>query len=172
VTVYGEAVNNTGATQRINLIAGTFYNAQGQVVVTLIQTSGYWPVDVLPSGGRVPFEMIAPGTSDPASYTLAVQSQTSTATPRTDFEFTRQGESIGDGLYCAQAAFRNPGADLSSYLYIVLILYNDQNNVINLSEAYEPSLAEIAGGQSHDMEVCADPLGLTVDHYEWRAWGR
>ena len=172
VTVYGVVVNNTASTQRINVISGMFYNALGQVVVNPAQTSGYWPVDELPPGGQVPFELIASGISDPASYILNVQAQTSTATPRTDFEFTRQGESIGDGLYCAQAAFRNSGADLISYLSIALVLYNNQNNVINLSEAFEPDMADVTGGQTLDMEVCADPLGLTVDHYEWRGWGR
>lgn len=171
--VYGLALNNTGTTQRLSRIAGTFYDAQGQTIAGPDQVSDYWPIEVAPQGGWVPFELTIPGIQDAASYNLSAEAQAYDQTPSQNFEFSNPTESTKQSQECVSATVKNNGADLAKYLKIVVVLFDSNNNVINFSDAYQlDDLDAVAGGQSLDMMSCADPLDQSVARYEIHGWGQ
>jgi hypothetical protein len=75
VTIYGEVVNNTGIAQEILNMTGHFYDDQGRMIAGEDETGGFWPVDIIPAGGRVPFELIVFGVDWIANFDLRVLSQ-------------------------------------------------------------------------------------------------
>ncbi len=171
--VYGLALNNTDTTQKLSQITGTFYDAQGQVIAQPDHVSDYWPIEVVPAQGQVPFELTVSGVQAAASYSLSAQSQFSDQTPSQNFEFNNQSQSTRQNLDCVAAAVKNDGPDLNSYLKIIVVLFDSSNNVINFSDPYQPDdLDQVSGSQSLAFESCADPLGQSVARYEIQGWGR
>src|SRR5574341_752072 len=161
--VFGEAVNNTGDTQEIISITGTFNDGQGQVIAGPDTTSDFRPVDIVPDGGHVPFELTVVGITEAATYTLEVQSRPNSDTPRQDFEFSVQSQYTEFDEYCLRATVQNTGPELTEYLTIAAVLFDSEGNLINLSAAYEPQLEEVADGLPHEFDICVDPLDQTVD---------
>jgi hypothetical protein len=169
--VRGEAVNGSGAAQRLSSISGTFYDAGGQVVADGDDTDSYWPIYVVPAGGQVPFELTLYDIREVADFDLQVVTQASGETVRQDFEFLEL-EPFNDGSdYCVAGMLRNPGASLGGYLVIAVVLHDGQDDVINFdSGTWYPQ--EVVGDQTLDFEVCVDSLGQQVADYEVRAWGQ
>jgi hypothetical protein len=169
--VYGEAVNDSGSSQQISHVTGTFYDSQGQVVAGTGDISDYWPIYIVPPGAVVPFKLSISGAPGVADLDLSVISQPSSDTPRQDFAFSDADASQGGGGYCVTGSLQNPGGSLQDYLTIVAVLYNAQGNVINF-ESYDEFFPEdVVGDQTLDFEVCVDPLNQEVARYELRAWG-
>ena len=169
--VYGDLVNNTGASQEIFDIVGTFYDVQGQVVADETSTYSYWPVLVIPPGGRMPFELTVEGTRSADTYDLRVDAEPSGEVPRQDFEFFdlyQRDEGYG---YCIGGTLRNPGVELQDDLVVVGALYDAQDTVIGFGEYY-PYFEGLVGDQTEDFEVCADRFNQEVARYELRAWGQ
>jgi hypothetical protein len=67
-----------------------------------------------------------------------------------------------------QGALQGPAETLQSYLVIVVVLYDAQNNIINFGDYYEPYLES---GRTLDFEICVGPPNQGVARYELRAWG-
>jgi hypothetical protein len=170
--VYGEALNNTGSTQRLTRITGTFYDGQGGVTANPDQVSDYWPIEVVPQGGWVPFELTVPGIQDAASFGLSAEAQASDQTPSQNFEFSDAAQATKQNLQCVSANVKNNGSDLSNYLKVVVVLFDGNGKVINFSDPTQlDDLDEVSGGQSVAVEGCADPLDQTVARYEIQGWG-
>jgi hypothetical protein len=173
---YGDAINNTGETQEIGRIVATFYDDQGQTIGFPNDTNDYVPIDIVPPGGRVPFELSTDEIGNAASYLIVVESDPNSETPRIDgFQFQVQSQFIDDFEdYCLTATVKNTGAELTEYLSIVAELYTGDDKLIGFSLPYEPSLEEIANGLEHQFDICIDPLGidLTGARHELRAFGR
>ena|GEM_PF-1199781 len=169
--VRGEAVNGSGAAQRLSSISGTFYDAAGQVIADGDDIDSYWPIYVVPAGGQVPFEMTLYDIREVADFDLQVVTQASGETVRQDFEFLEL-EPFDDGSdFCVAGNLKNPGASLGVYLVIAVVLYDSQDDVINFdSGTWYPQ--EVVGDQTLDFEVCVDPLGQGVADYDMRAWGQ
>ncbi|MBI4315316.1 MAG: hypothetical protein HY679_05225 [Chloroflexi bacterium] len=171
LTVFGDAVNNSSSTQTINRIYGTFYDESGNVIADESRTSDGYPMDIAPPGGRVPFSLLVLGIRSAASYTLTIENGEAQPTPRQDFDIYNVTQYFDGDDYCLSGTVRNPGAELSEYLYIVAVLFDAQNAVINMSDGYDADLPDVAGGKALDFEACAGPLGQSVARYELRAWG-
>jgi hypothetical protein len=171
VFVYGEAINNTGSSQELFNITGTFYDAQRQVVAGQNDADGYWPIDIIPNGGQVPFEISLWDVESVADFDLTVISEASGDTPRQDFEFLNLDASGDARDYCVVGRLRNSGGQLGDYLTVVAVLYDEGDKVINFDSSYSYSPEDVVGDQTLDFEVCVDPLGQDVDYYELRAWG-
>jgi hypothetical protein len=75
VTISGEMVNETGATQEIVDLTGIFYDEQGRVIAGEDEANGFWAVNVVPAGGRAPFELFVFGVDEIADFDLRVASQ-------------------------------------------------------------------------------------------------
>jgi hypothetical protein len=170
--LYGDVVNDTGDSQEISYLTGTFYDSQGRVVAGENDIYYYWPIDVVPPAGMVPFELTVYSDQSPANFELEVIAQASSDTPRQDFEFSDLDASGDARDYCVTGKVRNPGGQLGDYLAVVAVLYNDQGNVINFDSYENYSPENVASEQTLDFEVCVNPLGQEVADYDVRAWGQ
>ncbi len=169
--MYGDMINNTGTTQGLAYVTGTFYDAQGQVIAGEDRTFDYWPVEAVPPTGQVPFELTVDGIQNAAKFDLSVKAEPISDTPRQDFEFLDVNQRDEDGAYCLEGKLRNPGDELQDYLVIVAVLYDNQDTMINFSDYTEFGPTEVRGDQTLDFEICADTLNQPVARYELRAWG-
>jgi hypothetical protein len=169
--VRGEALNDTGASQQLSDITGTFYDAAGQVVASGDEIDSYWPIYVVPAGGQVPFEITLHDIREVADFDLQAITQATNETMRQDFEFLDLDSSSDGSDYCVVGKLRNLGGRLESYMVIAAVLYDAQDDVINFdTDTLYPH--QVVGDEPLDFEVCVDPLGQDVARYEVRAWGQ
>jgi hypothetical protein len=168
--LHGDVLNNTGTGQELADISGTFYDAQGQVIVSA-RTAAYWPIAAIPRDGRLPFELIVLDLQSIADFELKVEAEPGAEMLRQDFEFLEVHPSNGAGDYCLTGKLHHPGGELDSYLIVLAVLYDGQDQVINYSDDYKPFPAGLVGDQTIDFEVCVDPLNQEVARYDLRAWG-
>jgi hypothetical protein len=165
-------INNTGASQELAFVTGTFYDAQGQVIAGEDRTFDYWPIiNAVPPGGRVPFELTVEGIQSAANFDLSVKAEPSEETPHQDFEFSDVSQWNEEDAYCLKGTLRNLGGQLQEYLIIMAVLYDDQDNVINFSEYEEYAPEEVLGDQTSTFEICVAPPNQGVARYELRALG-
>jgi len=169
VRVYGELLNNTSAAQELAFVTGTFFDAQGQVVADEADITDFWPADVIPPGGRMPFELMVDSAEPIASYDLRVEARPSQEQLRQDFDFLEQYQQTEEESYCVGGTLRNPGGNLQNYLLITALLYNQQGQLLGFGEAYEVPLT---GGESLDFEICLEPPAGPVSRYQLQAWGQ
>ncbi|GAB4441568.1 MAG: hypothetical protein Kow0031_23600 [Anaerolineae bacterium] len=172
VLLVGQVMNNTGASQELTDINGTFYDAQGQVINLPGDTYAYWPGYVLPHGGSMPFELAVDGVASIANFDLGVTNQPSDKTPQQNFEFLNVTPQGRKDSYCLQGELRNPGSPFQDYLLIAAILFNNQDEVIGFGEYQEFGHTQIAGDRTARFEICVDQPGQDVARYELQAWGR
>jgi len=169
--LYGELINNTQTPQALAFVTGIFYDEQGQVIADEESTYDYWPpVETIPAGGRLPFELTVDGIHQAANFSLSVEAEESNQTPRQDFVFSNLDARTEEEAYCVSGILQNPGPELSDYLVIMLILYDNQEQVINFGDYYdlfpEGAISEL------DFEICVDPPNQGVARYDLRAWGQ
>jgi hypothetical protein len=170
VILYGEMVNGTGSAQEVYFLTGTFYGDQGQVIADEDSTYDYWPVEVVPSGGTMPFELTVYDVQTVSNYELRVVSQPTSATLRQDFEISGLS-GIEDGTeYCVTGTLRNPGSDLEDFVLLAAIVYNGQDQVINFGED-EADPEDLESGGSYDLEICVETPGEKVASFAVQAWG-
>ncbi|MCG3211486.1 MAG: hypothetical protein FOGNACKC_05132 [Anaerolineae bacterium] len=169
--LYGEMVNNTGAAQQISLVTGTFYNSQGQLIAADKSTYGLWPTSIVPAGGHVPFALTVYDVQDTADFKLSVKAEAVDTAPRQDFEFVTVNEERVDGLYCLNGALKNPGSQLTDYLVIAAILYDEQGQVLRFFNVRETAVTEVIGDRALDFETCLESPPANVARHELLAWG-
>jgi hypothetical protein len=171
IVIYGEVVNNSGAVQEIGAITGLFYDAQGQVIANEVNTTDYWPVEAIPVGGRMPFEMVVIGIQSAASYKLSVESSLSPELPRQNFEFSAVTQTNESGNYCVGGKVRNPGEALKSTLIIVVTLYDGQNKVINFGSDEKVGVTTLVGDKTVNFRICITPPNQDTVRYDLQAFG-
>ncbi len=171
--LYSDLINNTESPQTLALITGTFYDDQGQVIAGEDSIYDYWPpVDTVPPGGRVPFELTVDDIQGAAKSSLRVEAESSSESPRQDFEFSDLNQWNEEDIYCVEGMLQNPGGELQDYLVIAAVLYDDQDRIVNFGDYYEPYPIDVVGGQPLDFEICVAPPNQGVARYELRAWGQ
>lgn len=168
--LYGDVMNNTGSSQELAYITVTFYDAQSQVIADQ-GIYDYWPVETIPHGGQAPFEITVIGIQDAANYDLRVEAEPSEKTLHQEFEFLDLSQSDEDDTYCLGGRIRNDGNKLQSYLVIVAVLYDSQDNVVNFSDYYHYSPKDLVGDETLNFEICADTFNQEVARFELRPWG-
>lgn len=167
--LYGDLINDTGSPQALALVTGTFYDSQGKVIADRESVYDYWPLlDVVPPGGRVPFELVVENIRDAANFILNVEFEPSSESPRQDFEFFDLNQWNEEEAYCVEGILRGPGENLQSYVVVAVVLYDDQESVVNFGDYYKPYLA---GDQTLSFEICVGPPNQDIARYELRAWG-
>jgi hypothetical protein len=172
VLLYGDLVNNTGDTQKLDFISGIFYDAQGQIIADATNIDVYRPLDFILPGGQLPFEMTVTGIQSAANFDLSVEAEPSTETLRQDFEFSEVNQWNESGKFCVSGQLRNKGAPLQNYLVIATILYDSQDNIVNFSHQQEPSFAQMIGDHPLDVDICIGSSNQNVAGYALRAWGQ
>lgn len=171
--LYGDVVNNTDSAQELVLVTGTFYDAQGQVIASEDWANGYWPVEIIPPGGRVPIELTVDGIESVANFDFNVETKPSSQTPRQDFEFLDLKQWSEEDTYCLTGRVRNLGGELQDYVVIMVTLYDYQGEVINFGHHYEVYLESILGDdQTLNFDICVDPRNQDIINYDLRAWGQ
>jgi|GEM_PF-1756890 len=170
--VVGEAINNTGAPQREIDISGIFYNNNDQLIEDEVETADYIPVDVVPVGARIPFELVIESSQPIYRLDLLGLSQPADFSPRQDFEISGVHQSTDNaGMYCLQGQIKNPGTAIEDYLIILATAYDEQGQVVGFGEHSENSPGTVIADQTAPFKVCLDPLDQHVSSYELRAWG-
>ena len=169
--LHGDVLNNTGTTQKLADITGTFYDNQGQPIVDG-STAAYWPIATVPPGARLPFELVILNLQSAADFDLSVEAEPSADVLRQDFEFSEVNTSSGADDYCLSGKLHNPRGNLQSYVIILAVLYDGQEQVINYSDDYKRLPEGLMVDQTVDFEVCIDPLNQAVARYKLQAWGR
>ncbi|MCB0225406.1 MAG: DUF3426 domain-containing protein, partial [Anaerolineae bacterium] len=172
VIIDGDIINNTDAPQDIVKLTGTIYDSQGQGVADVDNdAAAYWPLETVPPGGQVPFEMTIYQIQDIANFDLDVVAQPSRETPRQDFELADLDPSIDEGNYCVTGKLWNRGDPLLDYLLVLVILYNDQDKVVNFGTYQGNSPEEVQNDDALNFEVCTDSYNQQIARHELRAIG-
>ena len=171
IVIFGEVINNSGGVQEIGAITGLFYDAQGQVIANEENTTDYWPVEAIPVGGRMPFEMVVIDIQSAASYKLRVESSVGPDLPRQNFEFSAVTQTNESGNYCVGGKAGNPGEALKSYLTIVVTLYDSQNRVINFGSDEKVDVTTLTGDKTVNFRICITPPNQDTVRYDLQAFG-
>ncbi len=171
--LFGNLVNDTGAAQEIRNVSGTFYDDQGQVIAGIDSTYAFWAGYVVPAGGgMLPFELFVDGIDQAASFDLGLRADPGREAPHQEFEFSELEQRDEEGDYCLTGTVQNLGRELGEYLVIALVLYDDEDKVINFGDYEEPDPGAVQGDQTLPFDICVSPPNQEVDRYELVAWGR
>jgi hypothetical protein len=169
--LYGDALNNTGVPQELSEVSTTLYDAQGQILANVDNTFGYWPVDIVPAGERLPFQLIIPEVQTAADFELHIKAQPKEEAPAHEFEFTNIDQWSEEGITCLTGQLQNQGEPLEDYLVLMAVFYDGQGQVIGFGEYYAPAVEEVQGDQLMAFEICIESPTQTIARYELRSWG-
>jgi hypothetical protein len=168
--IYGEAINDSGKPQRILGLQGNYYDAQGGKIIPE-DTSDYWPIETVPNGWLMPFELTLTGPTAVERVELQVITEDSDESLRTDFELSELQGVPSDDEYCVTARIRNLGQALDAYLMVVAVLYDSEDQVINWGIGYQPAPDNLVGAETVIASACAEHFNQVVARHELRAWG-
>lgn len=171
VVLYGEAINNTGSTQDLTIIRATLYDAQGQLVAGSDDVIDYWPINIVPAGARLPFELLVPEVETVADFELNVEAQPGSQTPQQNFEILDLSQQQDEFGFCLAGQVRNLGNPLQEYLIVMAVLYDSQDHVIKFGEYYAPDPTLVLGDQLGEFDICIDSIQGEIARHEVRAWG-
>lgn len=137
--IVGEARNDTASNVRFVRLTATYYDGIGAVLGT---TSAYTQHDTLIPGQVSPFKITRATPAGFASYTLAVEYSTTTASPVPPLPVlsSRTWIATPGGLWVA-GEIQNSTASNCKSVKIILTLYNAAGTVINV--AYTSSTIDI-----------------------------
>ena len=167
--LHGILFNNTGTTQTLNEIRRIFPDDLD--LSSASNDRAYYPVTQISQGGQIPFKLLIVGQSDASDFELEVVASESGNSPHQTFEFLEVNAVIDEDEYCVVGKIRNSGSELSDYLIVASILYDDEDKVINYNTYNEESLGDLVGDQTRQISICTDPLNQDVARYELQAWG-
>jgi len=170
--VVGELINNTKTPQQEVYVSGVFYNKNNQIIMDELETLSYVPVEIIPVGGRVPFELIVESSEPIYRLDLYALSEPSGNPPHQDFQFAQVSNwTSPTNMYCISGQVLNPNELLEDYLVVLATIYNDQGYVASFGE-YSALLSVNANNPNSPFELCIDPLEQTIVHHELKALGR
>lgn len=170
--LYGSAINNTGSLQTIESITGAFYDKNGQTISDDEEVYSYWPVNDVPPGSSVPFELVAENLDDDVvDFKLNAEAEPGHESPRQDFQFADVKQWTEHDAYCVSGAVQDAG-DLNDYLVVAVILYDAQDNMVKFSDSGVFDAGDGIGEKNSPFEICVDPPNHDVARYEVEAWGR
>ena len=173
IFVVGEMVNRTGAPQEGVNVSGVFYDRDDQVIRDGIDTLNYVPVEVVPEGAHIPFELVVDSADPVYRIELVAISEPAADTARQDFQFVDVSQWQGaDDMYCIGGQVQNPGSPLDEYLVVLATTYDGKGHVVSFGEHSTATPAEIVAGQSSPFSICIDPLNEQIARYQLWALGR
>lgn len=171
--VVGELVNNTGIPQTNIYVSGTFYGKNNHIIDEEIDTLSYVPVEVVPVGAHVPFELMIESQEPIIRLDLYAMSEPSGGAPNQDFQFSNVNQWMDtSNLYCLDGQIENVISQLEDYLIILASGYDNQGQLISFGEYAVGSPQDVFGDKTSPFEMCIDPLDKQIAHYELRALGR
>jgi hypothetical protein len=168
LVLFGELVNDTGTTQKITAFDGTFYDAQGGVIVANKSMAGLWPTRIIPPGGQIPFALTVRNIQDVANFELAVEAEPLETSASQNFEFMDVTERQRGAKYCLGGAMKNPSPAEVNSLVVAAILYDEEGHMLRFATDYAATLGAEA---TKNFEVCLESMPPNVARHELRAWG-
>ncbi len=169
--VIGELINNTGIPQTDIHVSALFYNEQHKLIEEQVDTLSYVPVEVIPAGGRVPFELIADSTVPIYRVNLYAMSEPSGNAPSLDFQFSNVSHWTDTEMYCLGGEVQNTDTLLEDFLIILASTYNKQGQLASFGEYAVASPEIVVGDQTSSFELCIDPLDQYVTQHKLIAMG-
>jgi hypothetical protein len=168
VVISGEVINNTGTTQEIISVTGTFYDDQGQIITADKNTTGSWPTRLVPPAGQIPFSLAVYDIKEAASFDLSVHAETLDTPARQNFEFLAVTELHRGTRYCLGGTLRNLEDATVNSLVIAAIVYDEQGTMLRFGT---DNAVALAVDQAQNFEVCFKSPPDNIARHELRAWG-
>jgi hypothetical protein len=169
LTVYGEALNNSGVPQRILGLQAALYDSQGQSL-NLEVIDDYWPIETVPPEGRMPFELTMIGPSQADRVELQISTEPGSESLRAGLGISDLEGQESNEEFCVWGQIRGPEPPLAEYAMVAVVLYDDDDRVINWGIGYRPA-ESFEGQESVQIGACAEHFFNAVARYELRAWG-
>jgi hypothetical protein len=167
--VQGELINDTGSAQQLASVSGAFYNDQGQLMAESSYNAS--PIEVVPPGRRVPFELAVYAHQEAASYDLWASSSPSSYTPGQNFELLNVNEQNNGETHCLTGLLKSQSGGLKDYVVIVVTWYDDQDQVVKFKNHYETNVTELNDNQPQEFSLCTEaPVGQ-IARNELQTWG-
>lgn len=159
--VFGELTNETGSSQEEVQVMVTFFAADDS---SLAGDSGYVPVNVIPVGATVPFDIVVESPTVPAEYGFDSSSTPSVATLRDNLQVSNAQLTVAGDEALITGQVYNPGPDLVDYVELIATLYDEQGAVVAMGyELLSPE--ELGTSESATFEILADGLCPLVTDY-------
>ncbi len=169
----GELINSTGFPQTEVVMTGTFFNARNEIIGGEIDTLSYIPIETIPAGAYVPFELIVESPEAVYRFDLSAISEAGDNPPRNDFQFLEVTQWHDDSnLYCLGGQIKNPDSALEDELLILAVIYNDRRQVVSFGEYSVSNPETVIAAQTASFELCIDPQGQNIPYHNLSALGR
>lgn len=151
--IVGEVRNNSDTPMEFVKIVATLYDDAGQVVGTDFT---YTEIDVIPPGGKSPFETGTDEWEGATNYKLQVQGNVGTL-PRQDIVILGHSHYADSGWLHVRGEVQNTGDTPAEFVKIVVTLYDAAGNVVGTDFTYTDLDVVPAGGTS--------PFETGTDHW-------
>jgi hypothetical protein len=170
--VFGELINNTGAPQTEVQVSGILYDRYDRIIIDGVDTLDYVPVEVVPVGARIPFELVVESDQPIYRIDLVGISAPADSSPRQDFQFSGVSQRVDpSGLYCIEGRIKNLGSPLQEHLIVLATTYDSQGQVVSFGEHAEGSPSNVSADQASPFEICIDPVGQQISNHQLKAVG-
>lgn len=171
-TVFGELINNTGAPQTGVQVSAILYDQYDRVIIDGVDTVDYVPVEIVPVGARIPFELVVEGDQSIYRIDLVGLSAPAVSSPRQDFHFSGVSQRVDQtGMYCITGKIQNLGIPLTEHLIVLAITYDQLGQVVSFGEHAEGSPNNVLADHTSPFEICLDPVGQQITTHQLRAVG-
>ncbi len=151
--IIGEVENTSNTPMEYVKLVATLYDDKDSVVGT---ESTYTILDVIPPGGRSPFEMMTSDWDGMTRYKLQVQSSEGDL-PETLVSVVSHRQRIDGDYYHIVGEVKNEGGAPVEYVKVIATLYDEADKVVGVTYSYAILDAVPAAGKS--------PFELTTDRW-------
>lgn len=163
--IVGEVQNNTDYPMEYVEIVATLYDDDNKVVGTDFT---YTFLDVIPPGGKAPFETGTDEWEGTTNYKLQTQGSEGSL-PRQDLVIRSHESYIDGGWLHVRGEVENTGTTDAEYVQLVITLYDASGNVVGVDFTYT-TLDTIPAGGTSPFESGTDHWP-NFDHYEIQVEG-
>jgi hypothetical protein len=163
--IVGEVQNNSNTPMEFVKIVATLYDDGGKITGTDFT---YTELDVIPPGGKSPFETGTDNYEGTTNYKLQVQGDKGTL-GRQDLVISGDSSYEEYGWLHIRGEVKNTGSVAAQYVKIIATLYDADGNVVSMDFTYT-ELDTILPGESSPFETGTDHYP-NFDQYELQVQG-
>jgi hypothetical protein len=164
--IVGEARNNTNGPMQFVKIVATLYDKDNKVVGT---TFTYTDLDVIPAGGKSPFELGTDKWTGTTQYKVQVEGRAGGSSRQDLVISSHKSYKDGDWLH-VQGEVKNTGTTPATFVKVIITLYDANGNVAGKLFTYT-TLDTIPAGGTSPFDSGTDHWP-NFDHYEIQVQGK